>query len=379
MRGFRFALLGILIAVPVVAALVGIKLMQFNAMGAAAAQQVPPPQPVNAFAVRRESWQPRVASVGTVMAVQGTVISTEAEGVVREIAFEPGSAVQAGEVLVQLDVDVEQAQLRVAEAAAELARTTFKRVKGLVDQRSISQADYDAAAINLKQTAAQVDNIKAQIAKKTVRAPFAGQLGIRQISVGQFLAKGSPVVSLQAMDPIYVDFSLPQQRLGEVANGLRVDVRTDSYPDTVFKGAITAINPDIDSTTRNLRVQATLRNSDGRLRPGMFVEVSMLLDRSEDVLVIPATAILHAPYGDSLFVIEESEGTPDNGAKSLVVQQKFVRLGNSQGDFVVVTEGVEAGEQVVSTGAFKLRPGMPVVIDNSLAPEFKLAPKPDNT
>lgn len=379
MKSLRYVILGILIAIPVIGGLVGIKFLQFGAMSDAAAKQVMPPLPVNAAIVREEVWQPEVASVGTVMAMQGTVIRTEAEGVVREISFEPGTTVQAGDVLVRLDADVEQAQLRVAEAAAELARSSFKRAEGLIGKRSISQADYDAAAIDLKQANAQVDNLRAVIAKKTVRAPFAGRLGIRHISVGQFLDKGSQVVSLQSLDPIYVDFSLPQQRLGDLAEGLRVDVISDAYPGARFEGEITAVNPDIDAATRNVRVQATMANPDGRLRPGMFVEVALTLDRSDRVLVIPATAVLHAPYGDSLFVVQEGGEAGADGRKPLVVQQKFVRLGAQRGDFVVVTEGVAAGERVVSTGTFKLRPGMSVVIDNSLAPDFQSAPRPDNT
>lgn len=379
MKSLRYVILGILVAIPVVGGLVGIKFLQFGAMSDAAAKQVMPPLPVNAAIVREEVWQPEVASVGTVMAMQGTVIRTEAEGVVREISFEPGTTVQAGDVLVRLDADVEQAQLRVAEAAAELARSSFKRAEGLIGKRSISQADYDAAAIDLKQANAQVDNLRAVIAKKTVRAPFAGRLGIRHISVGQFLDKGSQVVSLQSLDPIYVDFSLPQQRLGDLAEGLRVDVISDAYPGARFEGEITAVNPDIDAATRNVRVQATMANPDGRLRPGMFVEVALTLDRSDRVLVIPATAVLHAPYGDSLFVVQEGGEAGADGRKPLVVQQKFVRLGAQRGDFVVVTEGVAAGERVVSTGTFKLRPGMSVVIDNSLAPDFQSAPRPDNT
>ncbi|MFZ5620739.1 MAG: efflux RND transporter periplasmic adaptor subunit [Pseudomonadota bacterium] len=379
MKSLRYVILGILVAIPVVGGLVGIKFLQFGAMSDAAAKQVMPPLPVNAAIVHEEVWQPEVASVGTVMAMQGTVIRTEAEGVVREISFEPGTTVQAGDVLVRLDADVEQAQLRVAEAAAELARSSFKRAEGLIGKRSISQADYDAAAIDLKQANAQVDNLRAVIAKKTVRAPFAGRLGIRHISVGQFLDKGSQVVSLQSLDPIYVDFSLPQQRLGDLAEGLRVDVISDAYPGARFEGEITAVNPDIDAATRNVRVQATMANPDGRLRPGMFVEVALTLDRSDRVLVIPATAVLHAPYGDSLFVVQEGGEAGADGRKPLVVQQKFVRLGAQRGDFVVVTEGVAAGERVVSTGTFKLRPGMSVVIDNSLAPDFQSAPRPDNT
>jgi membrane fusion protein (multidrug efflux system) len=377
----RFVIIGLLIALPIVGGLIGIKVLQFSAMGEAAAQQVMPPEPVNAIKVREAQWQPRVASVGTVMAVQGTVVRTEAEGIVREIHFEAGSHVKAGDLLVQLDVDVEKTQLRVAEAAAELARASFKRAKDLIGKRNISQADYDQASITLKQSLAQVDNIRALIEKKTLRAPFAGTLGIRSISVGQFLDKGSEVVSLQSLDPVYVDFSVPQQQLGDLSQGLMVSITSDAYPDHVFTGEISALNPNIDPATRNVRVQATLANADGRLRPGMFVEVSLTLAQTNKVLIIPATAVLYAPYGDSVFVIEEDKKDKTDKTDSkpvLVVRQQFVRLGERQGDFVVVTKGVSAGDQIVSTGTFKLRPDMKVSIDNSLAPEFKLAPTPAN-
>ncbi len=375
MKGLRFVFIGIIVALPIVGGLIGVKMLQFSAMGEAAAHQVMPPEPVNAIDVREVLWQPRVSSVGTVMAVQGTVVSTETAGIVREIRFEAGSVVQAGDVLAQLDVDVEETQLRVAEASAELARRSFKRAEGLIGDRNISRADYDEASVSLRQAEAQVDNIRALIDKKTVRAPFTGKLGIRRISVGQFLERGSPIVSLQSLDPVYVDFSVPQQRLGELAQGLQVMVSSDAYPQQSFEGTITAINPDVDPATRNVRVQATLANADGRLRPGMFVEVELILARTEKVLVIPETAVQHAPYGDSVFVIEENK----DDAKPLVLRQQFVRLGVRQGDFVVVTKGVSSGEQVASTGAFKLRPGMHVVIDNTLAPDFQFAPKPDNS
>ena len=374
----RWAVFGIIIVLPIAGSIAGIKVLQSRAVGAASAQQVIPPEPVNVAEVREERWQTRVSSVGSVVAVQGTVVSTEAEGTVREIKFEAGSVVKAGDELVQLDVDIEQAQLRAAEAAAEWARVSFKRAKELIASRSISQAELDSADASLKQANAQVDNVRAVIAKKTLRAPFAGKLGIRRISVGQFLEKGSPVVSLQSLDPVYVEFSLPQQRLGELTEGLKVAVSSDSYPSQQFEGKITAANPDIDPATRNVRVQATLANADGRLRPGMFVSVAVILARSEKVLFIPATAVLHAPFGDSIFLIEEGQAGPD-GTKPLVVRQQFVRLGARRGDFVVATEGVKVGERIVSTGVFKLRPGMPVVINNTLAPKFTFAPKPDNT
>ncbi len=230
----------------------------------------------------------------------------------------------------------------------------------------------------MKQTKAQVDNIRAVIAKKVIRAPFAGKLGIRRISIGQYLEKGSPVVSLHSLDPVYVDFSLPQQRLADIHEGLSVAISSDAYPGRPFEGKITAVDPNVDPATRNVRVQATLANPEGRLRPGMFVSVEVVLARSDEVLVIPASAVLHAPYGDSIYVIDESEAGGSD-AKPLVVRQQVVRLGARQGDFVVATDGVKAGDRVVATGAFKLRPGMPVVIDNKLAPEFQRAPKPDNT
>jgi membrane fusion protein (multidrug efflux system) len=376
-RRFRWALLGIIIVLPIAAGIAAIKVQQFRTMGAVLARQVMPPQPVTVAEAREQQWQPRVSSVGSVTAVEGTIVCTEAEGVAREIKFKPGALVGAGDELVRLDVEVEEAQLRAAEAAAGWARVSFKRAKELVAARSISQAEFDSADSTLKQANAQVDNLRAVIAKKTVRAPFAGKLGIRRISVGQFLEKGSPVVSLQSLDPVYVEFSLPQQRLGELAEGLKVAVASDAYPGHPFEGTVTAVNPDIDPATRNVRVQATLANADHRLRPGMFVSVDIILARSEKVLFIPAAAVLHAPFGDSVFVVEEGPAGAD-GVKPLVAQQRFVRLGARQGDFVVATAGVKAGERVVSTGAFKLRPGMPVMIDNTLAPQFAFAPKPNN-
>lgn len=353
---------------------------QFKTMGEAGAQMMAmmPPTPVNAVEVREEDWQPRISSVGTVTAVQGTMISAEVEGTVREISFEAGSLVKAGDKLVQLDASIEQAQLRSAEAAAEGARLTFNRARELIKTQNISQSDYNTANVALKQAEAQLDNIQAVIAKKTIRAPFDGKLGIREISVGQFLQKGNPVVSLHSLHPVYVDFSLPQQRVGETTEGLSIAVTSDAYPGRQFMGQISAINPDIDPSTRNVKVQATLGNIDGLLRPGMFVSVDMVLARTEKVMFIPSTAVVHAPFGDSVFLIEEGQPAAD-GTKPLIVQQQFVKLGARQGDYVVATEGLSQGQRIVSTGVFKLQPGMGVVIDNTLAPKFTLAPQPDNT
>lgn len=378
-RGFFWAILGIVIVLPVVGGLIGIKVFQFKTMSDAAARQTIPPQVVNSVQVREENWQPSFSSVGTVKAVQGAIIRTEAEGTVRDVPFEAGSRVKAGDVLLRLDVDTEQALLQAADADAEWAQESFHRAKLLIGSHAISRADFDSAENSLKQARARVDNLRAIIAKKTVRAPFDGKLGIRQISVGQFLPKGSPVVSLHALDPVYVDYSLPQQKLGDLKEGLKVTIASDAFESQSFEGTITAINPEIDATTRNVRIQATLANSEGKLRPGMFVTVDTFLDRSQKMLLIPNTAVLRAPFGNSVFVIEKGKAEGPDGVQPLVIRQQFVRLGQHRGDFVAATEGVKSGETIVATGTFKLRPGMAVVIDNNLAPEFKLAPRPDNT
>jgi membrane fusion protein (multidrug efflux system) len=377
-KQLRNTIVGIAITLPLIGGIIGIKIFQFDAMGAAAAGFVMPPSPVNTAEVLEQLWQPRVASVGTVVAVQGTVVSAEADGIVRAIMFEAGSMVKTGDELVRLDTDIEQAQFQEAEANAEWAQVVYTRAKELIGSRSISEAEYLQASVGLKRAQAQLNNIRAVIARKTVRAPFDGKLGIREISVGQFLHKGNPVVSLQSLDPVYVEFSLPQQRLSKLSEGLTVAVSSDTYPGQQFEGEITSFNPDVDTATRNVRVQATLNNPDGRLRPGMFVSVDMLLAETQNVLFIPASAVLHSPFGDSVFVIQEGEKSAD-GSTPLTAEQQFVRLGARQGDYVVAIEGVKPGEKIVSTGAFKLQPGMPVIIDNALAPEFMFEPVPDNT
>jgi membrane fusion protein, multidrug efflux system len=369
---------GLLVVLPIVAVLVLIKLAQFNAMARAGEQQQMPPELVNMIEVREERWQPVIRAVGSVVAVQGALLRIEAEGIVRDISFESGARVEAGNVLLRLDAELEQAQLREAQSVAALARLSFRRGQQLRKSGSISRSEFDQVAANLKQSDARVDFFRALINRKTLRAPFTGQLGIRQISRGQFLDKGSAVVSLQSLDPVYVDFSLPQQRLAELSAGLSVTVSSDSYPDQPFAGKVSAFNPEVDAVTRSARVQATLTNPDGRLRPGMFVMVAMALARAETVLLIPQTAVVHGPDGDAVFVLEEGDKGADE-ASSLVIRLRPVHLGARRGDFVVVTEGVAVGEQLVSTGVFKLFPGMTVVIDNRLAPEFKLDPQPGNS
>jgi membrane fusion protein, multidrug efflux system len=360
----------------VVAAIAGVKASQISTIGEALAMQVAPPERVNAFGVEQQQWEAHVSSVGSVVAVQGTEVSAEADGVVRAIRFDAGSVVQAGQVLVLLDDEVEQAELRSAEAAAELARLTFERAQRLIAQKVVSQADFEQAEATWKQADAQVDNVRAAIGKKVVRAPFTGMVGIRRVSVGDFLAKGTAIVSLQTVDPVFVEFSVPQRRLAQLQEGLVVTATADSHPGEEFWGAITAIESHVDPTTRNVRVQATFKNGYGSLKPGMFVAVDVTLGVPEAVHVIPATAVVRAQGGDSVFVIEPA-AAPAGGA-ALVVRQQPVKLGERRGDFVVVEEGPRPGDQVVSTGVFRLRAGMTVVIDNTLAPEFVLKPTPGN-
>ena len=365
---------GLLIALPIVVSLVGIKLMQFKAMGDASAQMVMPPEMVNVETVREHPLGNSISSVGTVVAVQGIVVKNEMEGIVRKISFEAGTMVNAGDVLVELDMDIEQSQLRLAEATAEGAARIFKRAQDIYARKGISEADYSSADTNLKEANARLENIRAMMAKKVIRAPFAGKLGIRRISIGQFLDKASAVVSLQKVSPVYVEFTLPQQQLGSLANGLKIIVTSDSYQGEQFAGEITAIEPDVDVTTRNVTVQATLENEDGRLIPGMFVSVEVILAKASTGQFIPATGVQYDPSGNLVYVVEDAA---NNG--QLTVQPRPVTLGVARGDFVQVVEGVSAGERIVSTGLFKLRPGMSVVIDTALAPEFSFTPTPDNT
>jgi membrane fusion protein (multidrug efflux system) len=293
-----------------------------------------------------------------------------------EIAFESGALVQQGDLLLKLDTSSEEAQLRALEAQTELAQLNAKRIRDLRAEKAVAQAELDDAEATLAQFQGNRDVIRATIAKKTIRAPFAGRLGIRQVNVGEFVDAGRTViVSLQALDRVYADFSLPQQELSRLAAGLEVRLTTDAYPDQQFTGKLTSLNPDLDIATRSVRVQATLENPGELLRPGMFARVEVLLPNNQDVLVIPATAVFSAPYGNLVYAIHDSTNAPNE----LVVQQQFIRTGRRQGDFVSVQSGLKAGDRIVSVGMFKLRNGKNIVINNDIVPDSKLAPKPSNS
>lgn len=352
-----------------------IKISQFKAMGAAGAAMVMPATTVTATPARDENWENSLNATGSVVAVQGVTIGAEVPGKVVKIAFESGAVVKAGDVLVQLDISSEEAQLRAAEASAALAKANLQRARELRESNTNSAAELDAADAQAKQAQAQADNLRAVIAKKTIRAPFAGRLGLRLVNLGQILKDGDAISTLQTLDPIYVNFSLPQQRLPQIAAGNAVRLKTDADAGKTFEGRITAISPEVDPATRNVRVQATFPNAEEKLRAGMFVNVDVVLPTQTKVLSIPATAVLYAPYGDSVFVIDEKKNEKTDKMEK-VLRQQFVRLGNTRGDFVAVVDGLKSGETVVTSGVFKLRSGMSVVIDNTLAPNAQLAPKP---
>jgi membrane fusion protein (multidrug efflux system) len=356
----------------------GIKGLQIGALIAAGKSMVQPAEAVTTAVVSEETWEPSLKAVGSLAAVQGVTLSAEVAGTVSKIAFESGANVEAGAMLVELDTSVEQAQMRSAEASAELARLNFERAKSLRDKNTNSQADLDAADAQAKESVAQVENIRATIAKKKITAPFSGRVGIRQVNQGQFLAVGTPIVSLQSLDPIFVNLSLPQQNLAQIAAGMTARVSTDVYTGKVFEGKVTAINPDLDAVTRSVKLQVTLPNTEGLLRPGMFGTVSIVLPSKEKVLTIPATAVLYAPYGDTVFIVEDKKDEK-SGAVQKVVRQQFVRLGVARGDFVSVASGLKAGDAVVSSGVFKLRNGVTVSIHNELSPDAKLAPQPSDS
>jgi membrane fusion protein (multidrug efflux system) len=370
-----FTIIGLLIMIGILG---GIKGLQIDRMIAQGSQSVLPPETVTTTVAQKDSWESRLTAIGSLVAVQGVTVTAELTGKVVRIAFEPGTKVNAGDLLVQQDTSSEEAQLRAAEAAVELAKRNLERLKKLLDRRTIARSQYDDAEAKYKEGVAQADAIRAAIAKKNIRAPFAGRLGIRLVNLGQILNEGEPIVSLQSINPIFVNFSLPQQQLARVQPGLTVRVRSDALPDRVIEGKITAINPEVDAVTRNIRIQATVANRQERLRPGMFVNVAVVLPVSEDVLAVPATAVLYAPSRDSVFVVEKKQ-SENNKQPGLIVRQQIVQLGERRGDFVAVVSGLEAGETIVSTGAFKLRNGQAVVVDNTLAPEFKLAPAPSDS
>ena len=373
-RGAVVATIGGVLALVVL--LAGIKAMQIGKM--MRSPQMMPATTVTSAEVKEEDWAPTLSSVGSVSAVQGAVISVELAGIVSEISFENGAEAKKGDVLMKLDTSQEEALLRSAAAEAQLARTDLERSRDLAMKKVVSSAELDSAQSKFTRLNAVVDQMRSNIAKKTVIAPFDGQLGIRQVNVGQMINAGQQVIALTSLDSVYVDFALPEQHLSKLTKDLEVRVRADALPGREFKGKLTAINSMLDPVTRNVPLQATLENTDHALHPGMFAKVDVVLPVKESVLAIPATAISYAPYGDSVFVIEKKKDAK-SGRESQVLRQQFVRTGETRGDFVTVTNGLKAGEVIVSSGVFKLRNGMEVTINNQLAPKPEISPSPAQT
>ncbi len=382
----RYLVTGIAL-VAVIVVLGGIKGAQIGsliAFGKKMKAAGPPPEAVGVARAEEQAWEGTLSAVGSVAAAKGVSVSNEAPGTVTRILFESGALVKEGQTLLELDTSVERAQLASALSRKELATTTAGRSRALVEKAAISQAQADNDENVLKTSKNDAETIQAQIARKTVRAPFTGKLGIRQVNVGQYLNPGTSITVLESLDKLYVDFTLPQQRLGDVAVGMTVRVSLDGAKGPPMEGAIAAVDPTVDSVTRTIKLRATMPNDGDRLRSGMFVDVHVIRPEKKTVITVPATAVVHAPYGDSVFIVEDrkpdapgSSTTPD-GKPVKTVRQQFVKLGESRGDFVTVLDGVKVGQEVVAIGAFKLRNNSSVFLGDASGPKPSLDPKPQN-
>ena len=371
MRRMIVMLVGVVVFVTAIG---GVKFLQIKSAIAAYASFQPPPEAVTTIVARQDRWPSTLGAIGTVAAVRGVTVSADLPGIVEKIAFDSGTSVKAGDVLVQLDTRQEQAQLAAAEAQRDLAGANLARMRSLSEQRIVSQAEYDQAEAAYKQADATAGEIRATIGRKTIKAPFSGILGIRQVNLGQYLAGGAVIVPLQALNPIYVNFDVPQQQVARIRPGTEVHVATEN-DGAETTGKVTAIDSVVDPATRNVQVQATFTNVGGRLRPGMFVQAHAVLGAAEAVIALPASSIAYAPYGDSIFVVEDlkaPKGTTYRG-----VLQRFVKLGAARGDQVAIVSGLRPGEEVVTSGVFKLRNRAAVQINNSVQPSNNPAPRPE--
>jgi membrane fusion protein (multidrug efflux system) len=378
------AVVGLLL---LIAGLAGVKYKQIAslmAMGKQMQKAGPPPESVNSAVLQEQAWEGTMSAVGSIAPVKGVDISNDAPGVVWRIDFESGAVVRQGQVLVELDSRVERAQLASARARRELAEIQAKRSRALVQSNSIAQSQLDTDESGLKTVDADIGGLEAQIDRKVVRAPFAGRLGIRGINLGQYLNAGTPITVLEQTDSVFVDFTLPQQQLGALKVGTPVRATVEGAEATPYDGTIAAIDPAIDATTRSIKIRASVPNRGEKLRPGMFVNVAVVLPKMAPFVAIPATAIVHASYGDSVFVVEnkkDDDGKPvlgADGTPAKVARQQFVRLGERRGDYVAIVDGAKSGQEVVTAGAFKLRNGAPVAVKNDVNLDAKLSPRPEN-
>lgn len=332
------------------------------------------PQTVSAAKAESTDWQPSIDAVGSLRAVRGADLSLEVPGVVEEILFNSGDEVQAGQILLRLRAEDEAAKLQSLEATAQLAQITYDRDVKQLKAQAISQAVVDNDEANLRNAKAQVAQQKAIVDKKTLRAPFAGKLGLRQVDLGQYLSAGTVIATLQSLDPIFVDFLLPQQAVAQLVVGAKVDAKIDAFPGRVFSGKITAINPKIETASRNIQVRATLPNADQKLLPGMFATVQLETGAAEHLITLPQTAVSYNPYGSLVYLVDD-KGKGADGKPQLTARQVFVTTGATRGDQVAILKGVAEGDMVVTSGQIKLRNGVPVIVDNRVVPKNDPAPK----
>lgn len=361
-----------LVLLAILGPIVATKALQIGALIASSKEPFTmPPTSVTTIAVEKTQWNPMIRSVGSVVAVQGVTVTTELPGKVVAIHFESGTNVREGDLLLELDSSTEKAQLASANASADLAEISVKRSRELFEKNAISKAELDTAEARYSEATAAVANLEAVIEKKSIRAPFSGKLGIREVNLGQFVGSGQPVVPLQTLSPVYVDSYVPQQRLANIEVGQSVYIGWSDGASEPMVGEVSAISSVVDEATRNVLVRSKLENAKEILRPGMFVNVDYEQKETRDVLIIPSTAIVYASFGNTVFV-----ATPTEDGEGLTATQQVVKLGESRGDFIEVVEGLAGGETIVSTGAFKLRNGVPIVPQNDKSLEFSQNPKP---
>lgn len=351
-----------------------VKYAQISMAVAAHASFSPPPEAVTSIITEEHSWQRTLSAVGTLAASQGASLSVQSPGEVKRILFESGDAIVRDQLLVELDTAVEEAQLKAAIALRDRTALDLERARELRKSNVNSKSEMDSAQAAASEAAAVVRSLEATIARKKVVAPFSGRAGIRSVNIGQYVNPGDPIVPLYMLDPLYVDFALPQQAIDHLETGIPVQLKIDAFPGESFEGKLTAINPQVDIATRNVQLQATISNPGERLRPGMFAEVSVLLTEVDRVIAIPASSINYAPYGDTVYVIEKMRDP--QGREYSGVRQQVVALGRSRGNQIAVLEGLSAGQEVVTSGVFKLRPGLAVSVQNSFAPSNDPAPQP---
>lgn len=372
---YVIVIIGLIALVGGLVAIKGSQIGMLMGMGEAMKKAGPPPEVVATIQAKKQTWENTLSAVGSVVTAKGVAVSNDAPGLVVRLNFDSGDSVKQGQVLVELDTSVERAQLASLRARRDLAEISAKRSTALASSGAVAQAQVDADASSFKSLTADASALEAQIARKTIRAPFSGKLGIRQVNLGQYLAPGTAVTTLESQKASLVDFAVPQQELPKLAVGtaVRAVLAGSNKP---LEGNISAIDPAVDPMTRNIKVRASLPDPESQIRPGMFLRVEVVLPEKSEVVAVPQTAIVHASYGDSVFATEEKPG-PDNKPRK-VAQQRFVKLGATRGDFVAVVDGLGADQEVVTAGAFKLRNGVPLKVNNEGSPQPSLDPHPEN-